>query len=394
MKIKRAVAFALALAMLFAAGINGTHAQDIESRRNDKNLRNETIKIGVLMPLTGELAEFGIPSANAIRLAADEVNAAGGINGRQIELIVEDDLSDSLEAANIVTKFVSVDGVHAILGEVASSRTIAAAPIAQQARIPLVAPSATSPEVTGKGDYIFRTCFTNPAQGAAIAQFAAVTLKARRAAFLTDLRNDYSTDLARTIGRTFRKFGGRVVREQSYGEGDQDFLAQLVSIRAAKPDVIFIPGYYTSVGLIARQARRLGIRVPLVGGDGWDYPPLYEVGGAALNGSYFTNHFTPRDTDPKVKRFVRDYSARFGVWPDALAAPAYDAAHILFGAIRRARATDGAAIRDALAKTSDFHGVTGRMKGFDAQRNAIRPLLMLKIVRGKEAHVAERVWVR
>ncbi|MDQ1729107.1 MAG: branched-chain amino acid transport system substrate-binding protein [Pyrinomonadaceae bacterium] len=352
----------------------------------------DKVRIGVFMSLTGDTANFGISSTNGIKMAADEVNAAGGINGKQIELLVQDDRSDASEAATIVTKFVTQDQVHAILGEVASSRSIAAAPIAQNAKIPMLTPSSTNPEVTKKGDYIFRSCFIDPVQGAAIAQFGARTLNAKRAALMVDRKNDYSTGLEKVISDVFTKLGGQIVVTQSYQAGDQDFNAQITSIKGANPDVIFVPGYYGDVGLFAKQARDKGITVPLLGGDGWDSPSLYQIGGAALNGCYFSNHYSPDDADPLVQKFVSDYKARYGTVPDALAATAYDAAKILFDAIKRAPSLDGAAIRDALAATKEFPGVTGKVT-FNENRDAVKPIVMIKIQEGGKFVVAERVQV-
>jgi branched-chain amino acid transport system substrate-binding protein len=352
----------------------------------------DKVKIGVFMSMTGDTANFGISSVNGIKMATDEANAAGGINGKQIELDVQDDRSDPSEAATIVTKFVTQDGVNAILGEVASSRSIAAAPIAQNAKIPMLTPSSTNPEVTRKGDYIFRSCFIDPVQGAAIAQFAARTLNAKRAGIMVDRKNDYSTGLEKFISQTFTKLGGQMVVTQSYAAGDQDFNAQITSIKGANPDVIFVPGYYGDVALFAKQARDKGITVPLVGGDGWDAEQLYKIGGAALNGSFFSNHYSPYDQDPKVQKFVNDYKARYNSIPDALAATAYDAARIMFDAIKRANSLDGKAIRDALAATKDFPGVTGQVT-FNENRDAVKPIVMIEIKDGGLYAVRERVQV-
>ena len=352
----------------------------------------DKVRIGVFMSLTGDTANFGISSVNGIKMAAEEVNAAGGINGKQIELLVQDDRSDASEAATIVTKFVTQAQVHAILGEVASSRSIAAAPIAQNAKIPMLTPSSTNPEVTRKGNYIFRSCFIDPVQGAAIAQFAAKTLGAKRGALMVDRKQDYSTGLEKVINEVFTKLGGQIVVTQSYASGDQDFNAQITDIKGANPDVIFVPGYYGDVGLFAKQARDKGVTVPLVGGDGWDSPSLYQIGGAALNGSFFSNHYSPDDTDPIVQKFVGDYKAKYGSVPDALAATAYDAARIMFDAIKRANSLDGLAIRDALAATKEFPGVTGKVT-FNENRDAVKPIVMVKIEAGGKFVVAERVQV-
>jgi branched-chain amino acid transport system substrate-binding protein len=348
------------------------------------------VRIGVFMSTTGSTANFGISSVNGIKMAADEINAAGGINGKQVELLVQDDRSDASEAATIVTKFVTQDMVHAVIGEVASSRSIAAAPIAQNAKIPMLTPSSTNPEVTKKGDFIFRSCFIDPYQGAAIAQFAAKTLGAKTAAIMVDRKNDYSTGLEKVINETFTRFGGKIVATQSYQEGDQDFNAQLTSLKGANPEVLFVPGYYNDVGLIAKQARDKGITVPLIGGDGWDSEQLYKIGGTALNGSYFTNHYSPFDTDPRVVKFVNDYKQRYNSTPDALAATAYDAANIMFDAIKRSKSLSGPDIRDALAATNAFPGVTGTVT-FNQQRDAVKPIVMIEIKPGGTYAVKERV---
>ena len=350
----------------------------------------DKVRIGVFMSTTGTTANFGISSVNGIKMAADEINAAGGINGKQVELLVQDDRSDASEAATIVTKFVTQDQVNAVIGEVASSRSIAAAPIAQNAKIPMLTPSSTNPEVTKKGDFIFRSCFIDPYQGAAIAQFAAKTLGAKTAAIMVDRKNDYSTGLEKVITETFTKLGGKMVATQSYQEGDQDFNAQLTSLKGSNPEVIFVPGYYNDVGLIAKQARDKGITVPLVGGDGWDSEQLYKIGGTALNGSYFTNHYSPYDTDPKVQKFVKDYKARYNSTPDALAATAYDAANIMFDAIKRSKSLSGPDIRDALQATNAFPGVTGTVT-FNQNRDAVKPIVMIEIKDGGTYAVRERV---
>src|SRR4029078_10623913 len=323
-------------------------------------------------------ANFGISSVNGIKMAADEINAAGGINGKQAELLVQDDRSDASEAATIVTKFVTQDQVNAVIGEVASSRSIAASPIAQNAKIPMLTPSSTNPEVTKKGDFIFRSCFIDPVQGAAIAQFAAKTLGAKSAAIMVDRKNDYSTGLEKVITETFTRMGGKIVAVQSYQEGDQDFSAQLTSLKGSNPEVIFVPGYYNDVGLIAKQARDKGITVPLVRGYGWYSAQLYQIGRKALNGSYFTNHYSPYDTEPKVQKFVNDYKARYGTLPDALAATAYDAAKITFDAIKRSKSLNGADIRDALAATKDYPGVTGTVT-FNQNRDAVKAIVQIWI---------------
>jgi branched-chain amino acid transport system substrate-binding protein len=344
------------------------------------------ILIGEFGSLTGTTATFGISSKNGIDMAIDEVNAAGGVLGKKIRMVIEDDQGKPEEAQTVVTKLITSDQVVAVLGEVASSRTLAAAPVAQQNGIPLITPSSTNPKVTEVGDYIFRVCFIDPFQGLVMAKFATNTLKVKNVAILRDIKNDYSVGLAKVFTENFTKLGGTISSDQSYSEGDTDFSAQLTAIRATNPQAIYVPGYYTEVALIARQAHSLGLTIPLLGGDGWDSPRLTEIGGPALDGSYFSNHYSIQDPSPAIQKFVADYKARFGEAPDALAALAYDAAKVLVDAMRRANTTDGAKVRDAIAQTKDFPGVTGKIT-IDAQRNAVKPAVVLKIVGGKLQYV-------
>ena len=317
------------------------------------------ILVGEYGSMTGPQATFGVSTHNGIMMAADEVNAAGGINGRKIKILTEDDQSKQEEAVTAVTKLISQNNVVAVLGEVASSASIAAAPICQSNKVPMITPSSTNPEVTTKGDYIFRMCFIDSYQGPIMAQFAANDLKAKRAAILTDIKNDYSTGLTVSIEQTFNASGGRVVGKQSYSNGDSDFRSQLTALRTTNPEVIFVPGYYTDVGQIASQARDLGIKAPFVGGDGWESPKLLEIGGKALVGSFYANHYHFSDPSPAVRNFVERYKQRFGVVPDALAALGYDAMKVLADSMKRAQKLDGPSLRDAIAATKDFQGVTG-----------------------------------
>jgi branched-chain amino acid transport system substrate-binding protein len=342
----------------------------------------DEIPIGEYGSLTGTTATFGQSTDNAIKMAFDEVNAAGGVLGKKLKLFVEDDQSKPEEAATAATKLVNQNRVVALLGEVSSSRSLAAAPIAQAAQIPMVSPSSTNPRVTQVGDFIFRVCFTDPFQGAVMAKFAHDTLKLRRLAILVDVRNDYSVGLQTFFRQHLKQLGGEVVAEQSYSEGDSDFHAQLTQIKATNPDGIYVPGYYTEVGTIARQARELGITVPMLGGDGWDSPKLWEIGGEALNGCYLSNHYSTEDPSPVVQSFVAEYKKRYNQLPDALAALGYDAAKILVDAMGRAGSTDGVKVRDALAATKDFQGVTGTIT-INADRNAVKPAVILKVENGK-----------
>ncbi|HXF49023.1 MAG TPA: ABC transporter substrate-binding protein [Verrucomicrobiae bacterium] len=348
--------------------------------------KEDVIKIGEFGGLTGSTATFGISTKNGIDMATEELNAAGGLLGKKVQVIVEDDRSLAEEAASAVKKLVTQDKVVAVLGEVASSRSLAGAPICQENKIPMVTPSSTNPKVTEIGDYIFRVCFIDPFQGEAMAKFAFDNLKVKKAAIFKDSKNDYSVGLAQYFAETFQKLGGQIVAEESYFEGDQDFKAQLTSIKGKKPEAIFIPGYYTEVGLIARQARELGLNIPLLGGDGWDSPKLTEIAtikkpGDALKDCYFSNHYAADDPNPVIQDFIKKYQAKYNEVPDAMAVLGYDAANILYDAIKRAGSTEGAKIRDALAQTKDFPGVAGSTT-IDSARNARKPLVVLKIAEG------------
>ena len=344
------------------------------------------ILVGEYGSLTGTTATFGISTRNGIELAMDEINNAGGVLGKKIRVIVEDDQGKPEEAQTVVTKLVNKDRVVAVLGEVASSRSLAAAPVCQSNRIPMITPSSTNPRVTQIGDYIFRVCFIDPFQGLVMAKFATNSLKIKKVAVLRDIRNDYSVGLANVFVENFTRMGGAIVADESYGEGDTDFSAQLTSIKSKNPEGIFIPGYYTEVGLIGRQARKLGITVPLMGGDGWDSPKLWEIGGEALNGCFYSNHYSVEDPSPAIQKFVGDYRNRYNQVPDALAALGYDAARILVEAFRRAGTTEAAKVRDALAQTKDFVGVTGKIT-IDKDRNAVKPAVVLRVNNGKLEYV-------
>ncbi len=348
--------------------------------------KENVIKVGEFGGLTGSTATFGISTKNGIDMATEEINAAGGLLGKKVQVIVEDDRCLAEEAASAVKKLVTQDKVVAVLGEVASTRSLAGAPICQENKIPMVTPSSTNPKVTEVGDYIFRVCFIDPFQGEAMAKFAFDNLKVKKAAILKDGKSDYSVGLGQYFAETFQKLGGRIVADESYFEGDQDFKAQLTSIKGKRPEAIFIPGYYTEVGLIARQARELGLNIPLLGGDGWDSPKLTEIAtmkkpGDALKDCYFSNHYAADDPNPVIQDYIKKYKAKYGEMPDAMAVLGYDAAHILYDAIQRAGSTEGAKIRDALAQTRDFPGVAGQTT-IDSVRNARKPLVVLKIAEG------------
>ncbi len=339
---------------------------------------DEAIKIGEVNPITGAIGQYGTTCHQGIQLAVDQMNSNGGVLGRKIDLVTEDNQSKPGETATIVRKFVTQDKVVAIIGDLTSSGTLEGGPIAEAAKIPMVSPLATNPKVTEIGNYIFRVCFIDEFQGRLMARFASENLHAKTAATLTDVKQDYSVGLSGFFKETFTSATGRIVREQSYTSGDTDFRAQLTSIKAAAPDVVFVPGYYPEVGIILKQARQLGLTIPLIGCEAWDNPTLLQVAGKAADGCYFSNQFSASDPTPVVQAFDQTYQAKFGALPDNFAALGYDAANVVFDAIKRAGSTDPSAIRDALAATKDFPGVSGNIT-IDAERNASKPAVILEI---------------
>jgi branched-chain amino acid transport system substrate-binding protein len=344
------------------------------------------ILIGEFGSLTGTTANFGISVKNGIDMAIEDLNGAGGVLGKKVRVIVEDDQGKPEEAQTVVTRLINRNRVVAVLGEVSSSRSLAAAPVCQQNRIPMISPSSTNPKVTQVGDYIFRVCFIDPFQGSVMARFAANTLKLKEIAILRDIKNDYSVGLADVFTENFQKLRGKIVADESYSEGDNDFNAQLTAIKAKNPQAIFIPGYYTEVGLIARQSRNLGITVPLLGGDGWDSGSLWQIGGVALNDCYYSSHYSSKDPNPVVQKFVTKYKQLYGQLPDTNAVLAYDAAGLLFDAFRRSNTTEPAKVRDAIASTRDFVGVTGKII-IDENRNPRKPSVILRIKDGDLQYV-------
>lgn len=340
-------------------------------------LGQDEIPVGEFASLTGGSASFGQSSHKGTALAIDEINAAGGVLGKKLKLITEDDQSLAGQPATIVRKLIAQDKVVAVLGEVASSKSLEAAPICQQNKIPMISPASTNPKVTEVGDYVFRVCFIDPFQGTVMAKFA-LSKGWKNVAVLTDVKQDYAVGLAEFFTKHFTANGGTIVKEQKYSTGDKDFKPQLTSIKAAKPDAIFVPGYYGEVSLIGKQARLLGIKVPLLGGDGWVGDSLLKVAGNSLDGSYFSCHFSADDKSPKVQDFVNKYKAKYGAVPDDMAALGYDSAVILAEAIKRAGTTEGSKLRDAIAQTKDHDGITGKIT-LDAQRNASKPAVILAI---------------
>ena len=348
-----------------------------------------TVKIGEVDPLTGGVSQFGIGCHQGFVLAFEEINGEGGILGQKIELVTEDDQSKPGQSATAVRKLITQDKVVAILGDATSSATLEAAPIAQSDKIPMITPTATNPRITEVGDFIFRVCFLDEFQGRVLAKFAREKLKAQRIFTLTDVKQDYSVDLLKFFKDEFTKLGGTIVGEQSYSTGDIDFRAQLTPIRGTKPDAVYVPGYYQEVALIVKQGRQIGLTMPFIGCDGWANQALVTIGGKAIDGCFFTNHFSPDDQSPIVKSFVAKYQDKYGALPDTFSALGYDAARLLADALKRAGSTDSPALREALAKTQAFPGVTGQIS-IDANRNASKPGLIVTVKDGKFV-IAEKI---
>ncbi|RPI16840.1 MAG: ABC transporter substrate-binding protein [Ignavibacteriae bacterium] len=348
-----------------------------------KAQNKDEIVIGEYGSLTGSEATFGISSTNGLKLAVEEVNNSGGLLGKKINLITYDDRGLPSEAAIVVQKLINKDNVSAIIGEVASSRSKSGAQICQSSKIPMITPASTNPEVTAIGDYIFRVCFIDPFQASVMTKFAINSLKIKRVAVLQDVKNAYSTGLADFFVSQFKAAGGEIIEVQSYSSGDKDFKAQLTAIKSKNPEGVFIPGYYTDVGLIAIQAREIGITAPLFGSDGWESEKLTEgTAKDALEGCFFSTHVSTEDPSPQVQSFIQKYKAKYNIMPDAMSFLAYDAGLIMFDAIKRANSTDADKIKAELSKTKDFSGVTGKIS-INEQRNAIKPAVILEIKGGK-----------
>lgn len=343
----------------------------------------DEIVIGEFGSLSGSEATFGISSTNGLKLAVEEMNNGPKLLGKNIKLITYDDQGKPSEAQTVVQRLIKNDNVVAVIGEVASSRSKAGAPICQQNKIPMITPASTNPEVTAIGDYIFRVCFIDPFQATVVSKFIINTLKLKKVAILKDVKNAYSTGLSDFFEKEFKNMGGEVVVVQSFQAGDKDFKAQLTAIKAANPEAIFIPAYYTDVNLISIQAREIGITVPLIGSDGWESEKLTEGKAKdALEGCYFSTHVSTENPDPSVQNFITKYKAKYNMMPDAMSFLAYDAGMILFDAIKRAGTTDPEKVKNELANTKDYSGVTGKIT-INEQRNAIKPAVILEIKGGE-----------
>ena len=369
---------------------------------------SDELVIGEYGSLTGNDADFGQSTKRGMALALDQLVAQkeGKIGGFKVRVVVEDDQGKPEEAATVVQKLVNQDRVLAVVGEVASGRSLAAAPICQDAGVPMISPSSTNPKVTQVGDYIFRMCFIDPFQGTVMAKFTAQNLALKKVAILTDNKNAYSVGLTQFYKEAFLQLGGQIVTEQSYGSGDTDFRSQLTAIKAKGPQAIYLPGYYTEAGLIARQARELGIKAPILGGDGWESDQLIGIGGPALEGCFYSNHFAADNPDPRLQEFLKTYAAKYaGQEPNAIVGLAYDAGEVLFQSMEKLADQDPEAfkglssskagspqrkaackkLRDLIATTTNFPGVTGNIT-LDENRNASKPAVVLEIKGGKKVY--------
>ena len=372
--MKKSLVVLLALAVVLGLVLGGCQKQAKE------------VKIGIIAPISGEAATFGESTANGAKLYFDQVNAAGGVEGMKIVYFVEDDKGDPTEGANAYSKLIDQNKVSAIVGTVMSKVSLAGAPIAQNKGVPMISPTSTNPAVTLVGNYIFRACFIDPFQGFVAAKFAYNDLGKKTAAVIYDSGNDYTKGLAEVFRDEFTKMGGKITAFESYAAGTSDFNAQLVKIKATNPDVLFIPNYYNDAGLIAKQAREMGIKAIFLGGDGWDSPDLFKIGGKAIEGGFFVNHFSKDSQLPAAKKFVADYKAKYNKDPDALAALAYEAAMITVDAIKRAKSSDPKAIRDAMEKTN-LETLTGVVK-FDQNRNPVKGAVILECKDGQAVYKA------
>lgn len=347
--------------------------------------KQEFVVIGGVGPASGEASTFGVSTRRGMQLAVEEWNSKGGVLGKQVKLVFEDDKGDPTEAATVYTKLISQDKVVGIVGTIMSKCSLAGAPICQANGVPMVSQGSTNPMVTEVGDYIFRVCFIDPFQGTVGANFAYRDLGIRKAGVIFDNGNDYTKGLAEFFRDQFLNLGGEIVAFEGHVTGTTDFKAQLTKIINAGAELIYIPDYYDNAGLITREARDLGFTGSFLGGDGWDSPDLVKIGGESVEGAYFTGHFSKDDPRPEVQEFVAKYKEKYGETPDSFAAFSYDATNLLLDAIKRAGTTEGAALRDAI-KDSNFQGAVGGAIVFDENRNPIKAAVIIEIRNGQQVY--------
>jgi len=374
--MKRSACLLAVIVCLIALSFAGCPRRGAVGPGVTRDLAQKTIVLGAFMCNTGDASTYGQSCTKGMELRVKQINDSGGVLGKKLRLVVLDDQSKQEEVASAVRKLIEQEKARVVIGEILSTNSLTAAPICQRAKIPMVTPASTNPRITKEGDYIFRVCFTDDFQGYAGAVLAYQKLGADRAAILMDQSSDYSKGLSEAFSQSFQKLGGTLVTEESYVQKDTDFRPQLTNIKSLGADVIYVPGYYKEVGLIVKQARQLGITQPLVGGDGWDSPKVIEVAGSAALDCYYTNHYSP--DDPRAGEFVSAFKAEYGKVPDALAALGYDAVGLVADAIARAGNDNPEDIRNALAETKDFAGVTGKIT-MNPERNPIKSAVVLAI---------------
>ncbi len=353
--------------------------------------KSTTIKIGLVAPITGDVKTFGESVKNAFLLAIEEANNQGGILGKKITPVIADDKNDPTEAANAGSKLINQDRVKYIIGSVSSKSSIPLSEICQSANVLMITPTSTNPKVTvgedgARKSFIFRACFIDPFQGKVAAKFALENLLAKKAAILYDVGNDYVKGLAEFFRDAFLKGGGVIQVYESYSKDDVDFSALLTKVKGDNPDILYLPDYYNKVGLIAKQARAMGIRSIFLGGDGWDSPDMVKIAGEAIDGGYFTNHYSPDDPRIEVQEWVSKYEKRYGVKPDALGTLAYDATNLLIYALRRANPEDVISVRDTLQNIKGYKSVSGEIT-LDEWGNPIKNAVILQYQGGRQVFI-------
>lgn len=381
MKKWKKLASAALAAMMCAALLTGCGGEKKQAADS-----GDSIKVGAVFELTGNVANYGKSTNEGFKLAVEEINKAGGVNGKKIDVVESDNKSEPAESGNAVTKLITQNKVAAIVGPATSGCVNAATPIATSNKIPYIAPCATAPNITNDNgkvkEFVFRACFIDPFQGQVMAVFADKTLKVKNVAIFYDSSSDYSKGLAEVFQKTFEGKGGKIVAKEAFLGKDVDFKAALTKLKASNPDALYIPGYYEEVSKIIKQAREMGITCPLIGSDGWESPKLAEIAGKdALKDCYYVSAFNAKDEDPSVQDFIKKFKAKYQKDPDIFAMQGYNAGLILADAIKRAGTTDGTKLAKAIAETKDLQIASGKLT-FDANHNPVMPALIIAIENG------------
>ena len=382
MKTWKKVASAALAAMVFASLTAGCGGGDKKKEAANSN----EIVVGASFELTGNVANYGKSTLSGLKMAFDEVNKAGGIDGKKLRIVESDNKSEPSEAGNSVTKLVTQDKVIAVVGPATSGCVAASTPITTANKVPLIAPCATAPNITVENgkvkEFVFRSCFIDPFQGRVMAEFADKNLKVKNVAILYDASSDYSKGLAEVFTKTMEEKGGKIVAKEAFLAKDLDFKSALTKIKSTNPEAIYIPGYYEEVAKIIKQTRELGLNVPLLGCDGWDSPKLVEIGGPeALNNTYFSSAYSAQDKEPSVQKFIAGYKAMYNKEPDVFCMQGYNAGLILADAIKRAGTTDGTKLAAAIAATKDLSVASGKLT-YDADHNPITSAIIIELKDG------------